>query len=128
MLNDRLKEARQKAKLTQKQVAEKTGIATTTYSGYERGASDPDVNTLGKIMMALNTDANFLYQDYNQEETKKSPAPEGTEEREQGIDAVEDKLRSLLLDLGLMPDGDLTAEQLDFLAHIVALIQAFFKK
>ena len=128
MLNDRLKEARQKAKLTQKQVAEKAGIATTTYSGYERGASDPDVNTLGKIMMALNTDANFLYQDYNQEETKKSPAPEGTEEREQGIDAVEDKLRSLLLDLGLMSDSDLTAEQLEFLAHIVALIQAYFKK
>ena len=58
---------------------------------------------------------------------KKSPAPEGTEEREQGIDAVENELRSLLLALGLVPDN-LTAEQVEFLAHIVALIQAYFKK
>lgn len=68
MLYDRLKEARKNAKLTQKQVAEIVGIATTTYSGYERGASDPDVNTLGKIMSAIHTDANFLYQDYQDRE------------------------------------------------------------
>lgn len=66
MLYDRLKEARKNANMTQKQVAEIVGIATTTYSGYERGASDPDVNTLGKIMSAIHTDANFLYQDYRE--------------------------------------------------------------
>ena len=63
MLSTRLKEARKKADLTQKEVAELTGIATTTYSGYERGKSDPDVNTLGRLMQVLNVDANYLYQD-----------------------------------------------------------------
>lgn len=70
MLNDRLKEARQKAKLTQKQAAEIVGIATTTLSGYERGASNPDVNTLGKLMTAYRTDANFLFQDYHKAQTE----------------------------------------------------------
>lgn len=63
MLNDRLREARKVANLTQKEVAEQIGIATTTYSGYERGQSDPDVNTLGRLMQVLNVDANYLYQD-----------------------------------------------------------------
>lgn len=65
----------------------------------------------------------------NNEQTKKSPAPEGAEDREQGIDTMEFELRSMLLRLGLMPaNGDLTAEQVEFLAHIIALIQAYFKK
>ena len=63
MLNDRLREARKVANLTQKEVAEQIGIATTTYSGYVRGQSDPDVNTLGRLMQVLNVDANYLYQD-----------------------------------------------------------------
>lgn len=63
MLNDRLRDARKASDLTQKEVAEQIGIATTTYSGYERGQSDPDVNTLGRLMKVLNVDANYLYQD-----------------------------------------------------------------
>lgn len=128
MLKDRIKEARIKNGMSQKQVAALLGIAVSTYSGYETGKSEPDINKICIFMDALGVDANYLWQDYNQEETKKSPAPEGTEEREQGIDAVENELRSLLLHLGLMPDGDLTAEQVEFLAHIVALIQAYFKQ
>lgn len=126
MLNDRLKEARQKAKLTQKQVAEMTGIATTTYSGYERGASDPDVNTLGKIMAALNTDANFLYQDYNQEETKKSPAPEGTEDEEK-VQMVVRGLTHLLVEAGwIAPGADLSDAQLRTLISYVIGMNAYF--
>lgn len=123
MLNDRLKEARRKANLTQKQVAEMTGIATTTYSGYERGASDPDVNTLGKIMVALNTDANFLYQDYNQEETKKSPAPEGTEDDRISIEEMQTLLRAL----GFGDKaGNLSEKDVLFLSGVFDLLEAWF--
>ena len=125
MLSDRLKEARIKAKLTQKQVAEKVGIATTTLSGYERGASDPDVGTLCRLMDALGTDANFLYQDYNQEETKKAPAPEGAREKEH---ILLDETNDLLVELGYIRKGQqLSDADLAFLTHIMGLLDAWFR-
>ena len=60
---DRLKEARIASGLTQKQLAEKLGIGGTTVTGYEKGNSEPNVNTIGKIMEILHVDANFLWQD-----------------------------------------------------------------
>ena len=64
------------------------------------------------------------------EEKKNSPAPEGTEEREREIDSLESELRGLLVKFGLIdsPDGDLTADQLDFLFHVISLLKAYFKK
>lgn len=125
MLNDRLKEARIRAKMTQKQVAEKIGIATTTLSGYERGASDPDVGTLCRLMETLGTDANFLYQDYNQDETKKSPAPEGTGEKEF---ILLDETNDLLVELGYIQKGQqLSDADLAFLEHWIGLLDAWFR-
>jgi transcriptional regulator with XRE-family HTH domain len=126
MLKDRIREARLRKGMSQKQVADILGVAVSTYSGYETGKSEPDINKICVFMDALGVDANYLWQDYNQEETKKSPAPEGTEERERGIDAVEEKLNDLLSALGI--DTNLTDEQEAFLEHIVALLQAYFKK
>lgn len=126
MLKDRIKEARLRKRMSQKQVAEILGVAVSTYSGYETGKSEPDINKICVFMDALDVDANYLWQDYNQEETKKSPEPEGTEERERGIDSVEEKLNDLLSALGI--DTNLTDEQEAFLEHIVALLQAYFKK
>ena len=60
---DRLKEARIAGGLTQKQLAEKLGIGGTTVTGYEKGNSEPNVNTIGKIMEILHVDANVLWQD-----------------------------------------------------------------
>lgn len=60
---DRLKEARLNLKFTQEQVAEKIGVAKSTFTGYEKGNSEPSMNTISKIMDALQVDANFLWQD-----------------------------------------------------------------
>lgn len=60
---DRLKEARIKKEYTQEQIAEKIGIAKSTYTGYEKGNREPNVNTIGKLMEELGVDANFLWQD-----------------------------------------------------------------
>lgn len=60
---DRLKEARLRKGYTQEQIAEKVGVAKSTYTGYEKGNREPNVNTIGKIMEELNVDANFLWQD-----------------------------------------------------------------
>lgn len=60
---DRLKEARLKKGYTQEQIAEKVGVAKSTYTGYEKGNREPNVYTIWKLMEELGVDANFLWQD-----------------------------------------------------------------
>lgn len=60
---DRLKEARISNNMTQEQVAEKIGVAKSTFTGYEKGNSEPNMLTISKIMNVLKVDANFLWQD-----------------------------------------------------------------
>lgn len=60
---ERLKEARLKNKMTQEQVAEKIGVAKSTFTGYEKGNSEPNMLILSRIMNVLKVDANFLWQD-----------------------------------------------------------------
>lgn len=121
MLNDRLKEARLKARLTQKEIADAVGIATTTYNGYERGKSDPDINTLCKMMNVLNVDANFIYQDYNV--NKESPASNDAGE---GNISLETSTRALVA-MGLIRDGEqLSDDDLAFIGHIMGLLNAWF--
>ena len=61
--NDRLKESRTNAGLTQEQLSEKLGIAKSTLSGYESGNREPSIATVAKILDILDDDANYLYQD-----------------------------------------------------------------
>lgn len=60
---DRLKAARLERGLTQEQLAHKIGVAKSTYTGYEKGNSEPNMLTLSRIMESLNVDANYLFQD-----------------------------------------------------------------
>lgn len=60
---DRLKEARVKNGLTQEKLAKEIGVAKSTYTGYEKGNSEPNMLVLSKIMDVLGVDANYLYQD-----------------------------------------------------------------
>ncbi|MDR1940018.1 MAG: helix-turn-helix domain-containing protein [Clostridiales bacterium] len=55
-----IKEARQKAGLTQVQVAEKLGVNAKNYNKYESGERAPKDATLEKIAEALNIDVNVL--------------------------------------------------------------------
>ncbi len=49
IFSERLKEVRLSENLTQKLMAEKLGISTTCYAGYEQGYRQPDINMLKKI-------------------------------------------------------------------------------
>lgn len=60
---DRLKEARLSNNMTQEQIAERIGVAKSTFTGYEKGNSEPNMLTISKIMSVLNVDANYLWQD-----------------------------------------------------------------
>lgn len=60
---ERLKEARLINNMTQEQVADLIGVAKSTFTGYEKGNSEPNMLTVSKIMNVLKVDANFLWQD-----------------------------------------------------------------
>ena len=51
--NVRLKELRKNAGFTQVQVAEKIGVARTTYAEYEQGKIQPPIDKVQKILQSL---------------------------------------------------------------------------
>lgn len=58
--NDNLKKAREFKGMSQKDVAEKIGVAKSTYSLYESGNREPNVQTIKKIADVLSTSADKL--------------------------------------------------------------------
>ena len=58
--NENLKEARLKKGISQKDVAENIGVAKSTYSLYENGNREPNVNTIKKIADYLCVSADSL--------------------------------------------------------------------
>lgn len=58
--NDNLKIARERKGLSQKEVADRIGVAKSTYSLYESGNREPNVQTIKKISDALNVSADDL--------------------------------------------------------------------
>lgn len=59
-LGSRLKEARERKRLTQLQVAERLGISNGTLSGYERNYRDPDTNTLAELAKIYGVTTDYL--------------------------------------------------------------------
>ena len=58
--NENLKAARERKNMTQKEVADNIGVAKSTYSLYESGNREPNVQTIKKIADALNVSADDL--------------------------------------------------------------------
>lgn len=74
-MNFFIKEAREKAGFSQKELAEIVGVAPNTFHGYESGKHDPKSDLLVKIAQACNVSVDYLLgisgQSYN--DTKKIP-------------------------------------------------------
>lgn len=58
--NENLKAARERKNMTQKEVADNIGVAKSTYSLYESGNREPNVQTIKKIADTLNISADDL--------------------------------------------------------------------
>jgi transcriptional regulator with XRE-family HTH domain len=58
--NENLRVARLRKKLTQQQVADKLGIAKSTYCQYETGASEPNVLRIKELAKILETTGDML--------------------------------------------------------------------
>lgn len=56
----RIKEAREKIGLTQKELAIELGIKPNTFNGYEKGTHDPKSEILKKIAIRCNTTVDYL--------------------------------------------------------------------
>ena len=66
---ENLKRAREKSGLNQKDVAEKIGVAKSTYSLYESGNREPGVPVIKKLSKILNVSADELLGIYCEEPT-----------------------------------------------------------
>lgn len=55
-----LREARKASGMTQKEVAEKIGVARSTYALYETGERSPDVEVVKKLATVLNVSGDYL--------------------------------------------------------------------
>ena len=60
MFNEKLKELRKNLSLTQSDMAKKLNITSVAYGDYERGKSEPDIETLKKIASILNVSVDYL--------------------------------------------------------------------
>ena len=66
--NENLRVARERKNMTQKDVADNIGVAKSTYSLYESGNREPNVQTIKKLADLLNVSADDLL-GLNQEPT-----------------------------------------------------------
>lgn len=55
-----IKEAREKAKMTQYQIADAVGVSRAYYADVERGRYTPSLKLLSRLAVLLDIDLNFL--------------------------------------------------------------------
>ena len=125
LIFDRIKELREQTGMSARKFAEIIGIKYTTYYGYESGTREPGSQTVTKICNYFGCTADYLlglsddpkgY--FDEKETSPAPAKAETGEitREMSIE--------LLKALGLLDQsGNLSDDDLAFLAHIVGLLE-----
>lgn len=87
-LAKRLKYARENKGVTQMQVYKDTGIHNKTLSGYERGISEPDLNTLKLLANYYNTSVDYLLGRTDQRNPEKSELPAEFETPEEAMEFI----------------------------------------
>ncbi|WP_251393100.1 helix-turn-helix domain-containing protein [Mediterraneibacter agrestimuris] len=86
---ENLKEARIKSGLSQKEVSENIGVAKSTYSLYESGNREPNVNTIKKIADVLNVSADTLL-GIDEDPTTLAAHFDGTEYTEEQLNRIKE--------------------------------------
>ena len=85
--NENLKNARERKGMSQKDVAEEIGVAKSTYSLYESGNREPNVQTIKKIADVLNVSADDLL-GLNEEPLTIAAHFDGDEYTEEELDEI----------------------------------------
>lgn len=85
--NENLKNARLQKGLSQKELAAEIGVAKSTYSLYESGKREPNVQTIKKISDTLNVSADELL-GINDEQVTMAAHFNGNEYTEEELDEI----------------------------------------
>ena len=123
---DKLDHLMKKNGLNKRTFALKCDIPYTTVCGwYDRGYDGVRMSTIRKISEAFDTSLEYWAYD-EPDETEKSPAPEGTGEKEF---ILLDETNDLLVELGYIQKGpQLSDADLAFLEHWIGLLDAWFRR
>ena len=123
----KIKEARQLAKLTQKELALRIGVSAGTLSDYENGNHDPKSDYLSKIADECGVTVDFLL---GRDNIKTPPSPAEPDQRENGRGMVsESSVEAALVQLGFIrPGEDLSDADLKFLLGIGQILEAWFTR
>ena len=122
-IGNRLRMARERAGLQQKQLAEMIDVAPSSITNYENETSHPKEEKLYALMKALDVDANYLFADVMAELgiTKSPPKAEALN------GDIGAHLTELLLRSGMIAPGrDLTKGQADALIGVGAILSQIF--
>lgn len=115
-----IKEAREYAGLSQKELAERIGVAPNTFHGYESGKHDPKSELLVDIARVCGVSVDFLLGITKE----KAPTP-SNDDAEAKVDPG--KLYEALIQLGFLKDGeDLSDSDLRFLLSVGEILRAWF--
>ncbi len=115
-----IKEAREHAGMSQKDLAEKIGVAPTTFHGYESGKHDPKSELLVQIARVCGVSVDFLLGLTNEI----SPT---SAETDAGEKVTMEEVYQALINMGFVKEGeDLTDSDLAFLMGVGEIIKAWF--
>ena len=123
----KIKEARQAAGISQRDLAARLGISPPTLSGYENGSHDPKSDLLSEIADICDVSVDFLLGRSAESEQKTSPsASEPTQEDAARKLDVNEVINSFIAAGMVEPGEDLTDEDLRFLISIIDAIRSWF--
>lgn len=124
----RIREAREQAGYSQKELAQIIGVAQNTFHGYESGKHDPKSDLLIKIAKACNVTVDFLL---GQGDFVGKKLPPAQLKPNPGGDVIKllEVLDATLVNMGYIgEEEDLTEQQGGILIGICQILCATFKK
>lgn len=128
-IGKRLKEAREKAGITQEELGRMIGVTGSSITNYEKETSHPKEPIMYALMNALGVEPNFLFQDcvklpLNEKSPSAAEAVPGDD-----VVAIFNYLNDGLILMGLLDkDEDITKQQSDILISVARILRATFDK
>lgn len=118
---EELKNARNKLKMKQSEIAKALNVDTSTYCGYETGKRSPDVAKIKKLAQILQVSADKLLGIEKEDVSEIQKVPETT--------STEELLKNFILSLKIADSSsDLNDDDYAVISSVVKILDAWFTK